>query len=134
MAPTNVTATVNNSTAIIVRWNGLTPCMQVNGLIVKYRVECTSESSGMTQSRLHSGAWNIMDAETLLTGLFPFTNYSIQVAAVNEQGDVGLYSDPEREQTKEDSECFRSLFCVFHPPHYTCSSRISDYHIISFIF
>ena len=116
MIPTNVTGTVKNSTAIRVRWNGLTPCIQVNGLIVKYRVKYTSESSGMTQSRVHFGAWNIMDAETLLTGLFPFTNYSIQVAAVNEQGDVGLYSDPEREQTKEDSECFRSLFlCISSP-------------------
>ena len=119
VAPSDVRAVVESSTVITVKWNGLVPCMQVNGIIVKYRVEYTSESSGMTQSRVHSGTWNIMDAETLLTGLLPFTNYSIQVAAVNEQGDVGLYSDPEREQTKEDSECFRGLFlCISSPSLY----------------
>ena len=49
-----------------------------------------------------AGEWNVMRAQTSLTGLTPHTNYSIQVAAVNEQGDVGLYSDPITTQTKED--------------------------------
>ena len=48
----------------------------------------------MVQSKDEAGGWNVMDAETPLTGLTPFTSYSIQVAAVNEEGDVGLYSDP----------------------------------------
>ena len=33
--------------------------------------------------------------EITLTGLTPFTNYSIEVAAVNEEGDVGVYSMPQ---------------------------------------
>ena len=41
----------------------------------------------------------------MLTGLTPFTIYSIRVAAVNEEGDIGVYSDPITEQTGEDSEC-----------------------------
>ena len=40
-----------------------------------------------------SGNWS-SGGETDLTGLTPSTNYSIAVAAVNEQGTVGLYSDP----------------------------------------
>ena len=32
--------------------------------------------------------------EMVLTGLTPDTNSSISVAAVNENGDIGLYSDP----------------------------------------
>ena len=43
-------------------------------------------------------------AQVSLTGLTPFTNYSIQIAAVNEQGDVGPYSDSIREHTEEDGE------------------------------
>ena len=39
-----------------------------------------------------SGNWS-SGGETDLTGLTPSTNYSIAVAAVNEQGTVGLYSD-----------------------------------------
>ena len=51
-------------------------------------------ASGVVQSTNEAGEWNVMNAETSLTGLTPFTGYSIQVAAVNEEGDVGLYSEP----------------------------------------
>ena len=40
-----------------------------------------------------TGNWS-SGGETDLTGLTPSTNYSIAVAAVNEEGTVGLYSDP----------------------------------------
>ena len=103
MPPRNVTATVVNSTVISVQWDGLIPCSQVNGLIVEYRVQYTAESSAVVQSIDVSGEWNVMRAQTSLTGLTPYTNYSIQVAAVNEQGDVGLRSDPITTQTQEDS-------------------------------
>ena len=58
----------------------------------------------MIQSKDEAGDWDVMDAMTSLTGLTPSTSYSIQVAAVNEEGDVGLYSDPITRQTEEDSE------------------------------
>ena len=58
----------------------------------------------MIQSKDEGGDWDVMDAMTSLTGLTPSTSYSIQVAAVNEEGDVGLYSDPITRQTEEDSE------------------------------
>ena len=36
------------------------------------------------------------------------TNYSIGVAAVNEKGDVGIYSDSMTKQTLEDSKIIES--------------------------
>ena len=110
MSPHNVAVIVVNSTVISVQWDGLTLCSQVNGLIVEYRVQYTAESSGVVQSIDVAGEWNVTRAQTSLTGLAPYTNYSIQVAAVNEQGDVGLYSDPIITQTHEDSTCVHTLF------------------------
>ena len=104
MSPRNVAATVMSSTVISVRWDGLTPCSQVNGLIVEYRLQFIAESSGVVQSIAVAGEWNVMRAQTSLTGLIPDTNYSIQVAAVNEQADVGMYSDPIITQTLEESK------------------------------
>ena len=105
VAPSNVRATAESSTVIFVQWDGLTPCRLVNGLIVKYRVQYTPHSDGMTQSIDQTAAGDYRSgAETSLTGLTPFTNYSIRVAAVNEEGDVGIYSDPMTEQTLEDSK------------------------------
>ena len=95
-APRSVTATVVSSTVISVQWNGLDPCRHVNGLIVLYRVQYTEAASGVVQSKVVAGEWN---AETSLTGLTPSTSYSIQVAAVNEEDDVGLYSHPLTRQT-----------------------------------
>ena len=101
-----------SSTVISVQWDGLSPCSQVNGLIVEYRVQYTAESSGVVQSIDQSGEWNVTGAEASLTGLTPSTNYSIQVAAVNEQGDVGLYSEAIRKQTAEDGKSLCTVVIV----------------------
>ena len=99
---------------ISIQWDGLTPCSQVNGLIVQYRVQYTSESSGVVQRIDVAGEWNVTRAQISLTGLTPYTNYSIQVPAVNVQGDVGLYSDPIITQTQEESTCVHTLFHTDH--------------------
>ena len=99
VAPRSVTTTVVSSTVISVQWDGLDPCRHVNGLIVLYRVQYTEVASGVVQSKDEAGEWNVMNAETSLTGLTPSTSYSIQIAAVNEEGDVGLYSHPLTRQT-----------------------------------
>ena len=104
VSPRNVRETVVSSTVISVQWDGLSPCTQVNGLIVEYRVQYTAESSGVVQSVDQTGEWNVTGAEASLAGLTPYTNYSIQVAAVNEQGDMGQYSDPITVQTGEDGK------------------------------
>ena len=103
VAPRSVMATVASSTVISVQWDGLDPCRHVNGLIVLYRVQYTEVASGVVQSKDVAEEWNVMNAETSLTGLTPSTRYSIQVAAVNEEGDVGLYSHPITRQTSRFS-------------------------------
>ena len=109
IAPSNVRATVESSTVVSVQWDGLTPCRLVNGLIVKYRVQYTAQPDGMTQSIDQTATGDYKTgAETSLTGLTSFTNYSIRVAAVNEEGDVGIYSGPVTEQTPEDSKIIES--------------------------
>ena len=97
-------ATVVNSTVITVQWDGLDPCRHVNGLIVLYRVQYTEVASGVVQSKDMAGEWDVMNVETSLTGLTPFTDYSIEVAAVNVEDEVGVYSDPLVRRTNEDSE------------------------------
>ncbi|CAI7990417.1 Receptor-type tyrosine-protein phosphatase F [Geodia barretti] len=83
-----------SSTVISVQWSGLSPCRLVNGVIVRYRVQYRAKSSGLVAgSKEVTGNWS-SGAETELSGLTPSTNYSIAVAAVNEQGDVGVYSHP----------------------------------------
>ena len=102
--PGNVSATALSSTVISVQWSGLSHCRLVNGLIVKYRVQWRSqESGGLVESTKEvSGNWS-SGGETALTGLTPSTNYSISVAGVNQQGDVGVYSQPVTVRTLQGS-------------------------------
>ena len=106
MSPSNVTAIVVNSTVISVQWDGLKDCRGVNGHIVKYRVQYTSQSSDVIESKDELGRWDYKGIETLLTGLTPYTNYTISVAAMNVKGHVGLYSNPITNQTTEYCKCF----------------------------
>ena len=103
MAPHNVRVLATSSTVLLVEWEGLTPCSEVNGLIVQYRVEYVADgATGEVSTTDQPGEWNVTRAEALLTGLSPYTKYSVRVAAVNELGDVGLYSDPVTRWTLED--------------------------------
>ena len=115
VAPRSVTATVVSSTVIFVQWDGLDPCRHVNGLIVLYRVQYTEVASGVVQSKDVAGEWNVLNAETSLSGLTPSTSYSIQVAAVNEEGDAGLYSHSLMIQTSEFRQQSLMLpMCIFN--------------------
>ena len=91
-----------NSTVISVQWDGIKYCRDVNGRIKWYRVQYTSGSSGVVQSKDVLGSWNDKGLETLLTGLTPNTTYTIRVAAVEAvEGYVGLYSSPINISTTE---------------------------------
>ena len=106
-------------TVISVKWNGLDLCKNVNGLIVLYRVQYREIASGVVRSKDVAGEWNVTEAEISLTGLTPSTMYSIQVAAVNEEGDVGLYSDPLIRQTLgyySEYTCTTSLYITCITP------------------
>ena len=58
-----------------------------------YRVQFTKPTDDATPSVEQEGTRNNASSCTL-TGLTPSTNYTIAVAAVNEERTVGLYSDP----------------------------------------
>ena len=107
----NFRAKAQSFSSISVQWDRLTPCRDVNGLIVEFRVQYRALPSGPVQTLSHSvqsDMWN-MPVEVSLTGLSPFTNYSIQAAPVNNQSQVGSYSGPVVTQTEEDSETIIAL-------------------------
>ena len=94
--PSNFRVSVINSTSIFVQWDIINPCSAMNGLITSYSIRYTIQPNGIPQTTLQSDG-----LEITLTELTPFTEYSIEVAAVNENGDVGVYSEPEVEMTPE---------------------------------
>ena len=94
-APGDVRAEAESSTEISVQWSGLSNCRLVNGPITKYRVQFTTNGRAETVDQvLGDGEDWRSGGRVTLTGLTSLTNYSISVAAVNENGDVGLYSEP----------------------------------------
>ena len=100
-APGNVRAEAVSSTEISVQWNGLSTCRLVNGLIVSYRVQFTvnGNTTEMKEQDSRDREDPTSGGQILLTGLTPLTNYSIVVAAMNENGDIGPYSSPVTERT-----------------------------------
>ena len=68
---------------------------------------------GLVQTHsVQSEMWHT-SVEVSLTGLTPFTDYSIRAAPVNDQSQVGSYSDPVVTQTEEDSETI-ALYIVYY--------------------
>ena len=98
LAPTGAPGTLTNtsveSRSLTVVW-GTVPCPDQRGPITGYRLRYNSmmvDISGQTNT------------QHMLTGLTPFTSYSVQVAAVN-IGGTGLYSDPALTvETLQDGE------------------------------
>ncbi|CAI8036866.1 hypothetical protein GBAR_LOCUS20654, partial [Geodia barretti] len=94
-APGDVRAEAESPTEISVQWSGLSNCRLVNGPITQYRVQFTANGKAETVDQvLGDGEDWMSGGRVTLTGLTSLTNYSVSVAAVNENGDVGLYSDP----------------------------------------
>ena len=76
----------------------LTMIMSVN-----FTVQYTEKSSG-ERGNINLTRQLIATTNSQLTGLMPYTNYSIKVAVVNEIGDIGPYSYPDIVQTPEDGK------------------------------
>ena len=89
-------------TTISVQWDILRACNPVSDQMVTFRVQYTAVASGVVQSVDHNGEWNAAEHETTLTGMTPYTNYSIEIAAVDEERDVGPFSVPLEIMTLED--------------------------------
>ena len=88
---------------------GVTMCRYLNGLTDNYRVQYSTQPNGIIQTQdkpiqqIDQAIKNVM--KITLTGLTPFTTYSVQVALVNVQGDIGPYSAPVEARTAEASKC-----------------------------
>ena len=116
-APGNVVAEPEGPTEISVQWSGLSTCRLVNGAIAKYRVQY--RVTGWNESRLEDveadSDWR-EGGSVVLTELTPLTSYSISVAAVNENGDVGVFSDPVVTVTLNYRKNLKTaLFLFFFP-------------------
>ena len=98
-APGGVRAEAESSTEISVQWSGLSTCRLVNGNIIKYRVRFRVSGGNETREMETEGDWK-EGGRVVLTGLIPLSTYSISVAALNQNGDVGPYSDPVTEKTQ----------------------------------
>ena len=86
--PTSVRVSEVTSSSITVKW-GLVDCIYRNGDITGYTVRYEAVGSGHTQMLSVSGG---LSDQATLEDLETFTNYSIEVAAVNSAGG-GTYSD-----------------------------------------
>ena len=71
-APSDLTATAENSTAIALSWKYP---IEPNGVITYYQLQC----SGRGQALNHSV--NSLQTTTTLSGLLPYTNYSCSITA-----------------------------------------------------
>ena len=101
----NVTAEAVTSTVISVKWDYLRACSQVdNDMSVNFTVQYTEKSSGERGNINLTRQLIATTTNSQVTGLMPYTNYSVKVAVVNEIGDIGPYSYPDIVQTREDGK------------------------------
>ena len=96
-----------DSATIFVQWDEV-PCLDQNSDIAGYTVQY--EFGGQSSSVSITGT----DRMASLTSLQPFTDYSIQVSAVNSNNDTGPLSTPITEHTPAASECcsIRTHICM----------------------
>ena len=85
--PTSLTVVNKTSSTITIGW-GEVPCLEQNSVIVGYSVLYGPVTSGVRGTVATSGR------AVTVTGLAPYTNYSIEVSAVNSDGAMGPYSSP----------------------------------------
>ena len=116
----NVTAEAVSSTVISAKWDYLKACnhfdndssqvdndsSQVdNQMSVNFTVQYTKESSDERGNiNLMTRQLIVTTTDAQITGLVPYTNYSIKVAVVNDTGDIGPYSYSDTVQTLEDGK------------------------------
>ena len=81
---------------------GTVPCPHQGGPITGYRLRYSNGTSIVNTTAEEN-------RQHVLTGLTPFTSYSVQVAAVS-YGGTGPYSTPLTVETLQDSEWFTIVY------------------------
>ena len=89
-----------SSRSITVNWNEI-PCVQSNGMIIRYKVEFGPSAEGTISGRSFTA-----------NGLTPFTNYTFQVHGVTSVG-PGPYSDLITITTSEEGNLME-LYTSYH--------------------
>ena len=108
ITPTSVNVSEVTFSSITVQW-GTVDCIHRNGDITGYTVRYRVQLNGSTQTVNVSGGGS---TQTIIFGLIPSTNYSIEVAAVNSVG-TGVYSN-----------------VIFQLTRGTCAQKLVRVHII----
>ena len=107
-APEELNSTSVESRSLSVVW-GTVPCTHQGGPITGYTLRYSNGTSIVNTTGEGS-------RQHVLTGLTPFTSYSMQVAAVNDGG-TGSYSPALTVETLQDGEYMKSVqlmfYCVF---------------------
>jgi len=97
-------------TSITIAWDAVN-CIERNGIVTGYVVRFTPPSTSGNNTVMVSGTGGAGGMVTI-DGLDPSTQYSIQVAAVNSDGDVGVFSTALSVQTAPENSKSRS---AIHP-------------------
>ena len=102
----NITSVESRSLSVV--W-GTVPCPHRGGPITGYRLHYSNGSDSYTVNITgeRSTQYNLQ------TGLTPFTNYTVQVAAVSDRG-TGPYSTPLTVETLQDGKVFLKLTFLLH--------------------
>ena len=108
--PTNVRATDIIPTTITVQW-GEVNCIDRNGEITGYMVQY--REVGTTESRRDTAS----DTVATITGLKPSTRYTIEVAAVNDEGTGPYSSGIEAETVGEYESVIVPIWVVLNLDH-----------------
>ena len=106
--PSSVRVTDVTSSTITVQWE-MVPCIHQNGPSTGYSVRYGVMGSGSSQTETVSGA---SVTEVTLSSLLKYTNYAVQVAAVN-SADTGVFSEPVLQLTNDRSKADH-YFCIIH--------------------
>ena len=119
--PNNLTEVTKTSSIVTISW-GEVPCQDQNSVIVEYRVLYGAVTSGVGGTVATSG-------RTLtVNGLSPYTNYSIEVSAINSNGAMGPYSSPLFVVTGKYKYKYRNNFPEEESMH-TCSTAKTRYRV-----
>ena len=82
------------------KWGPVEPCKNRSGNIVNYQIKYQPTNGSSSSVKNISGVGSV-GGQLLLEGLTSITDYSIQVAAVNNLSNVGVFSDALTVRTRE---------------------------------